>query len=208
MFNKKTFRRCAAFAAAMLFVIVTVLALPGCSKLNKDEKSLNKEENALLAAVKEVCPKDNNHSKAKYLAFAIEGWSFAEMPTFVVTYLQEYCKQGNAAYMPESFEKLIEKGYIAETEGDDFYSDYGEHEKVFMSGEGKLFTFILKEGDPANSDRCVVTVKGYISDHDCHWFDLEMEYRSGGWQCVKKSDVGNNLENTTNDPNETREPIK
>lgn len=199
MFNAKTFKRCATFLAAILFLLSSVIALPGCKKLTK-------EQDALFAAIKEVCPKDSNHSKAKYLAFAIEGWSFDSMPSEITNYLQEYCKQGNAAYMPESFDELVAMGLIAETD-DDFYNDLGEHEKVFAEGYGKHFTFALKEGDPVNSNKCVVRVTGYISDHDCSWFDLEMEYSViGGWKCANKTNVGSNTEITTSDPQS--EPIK
>jgi hypothetical protein len=201
VFNAKFIKRCAAFAAAMLFIVVTALSFTACSKLTK-------EEDALYAAIKEVCPKSNNHSKAKYLAFAIEGWSFSEMPSEIISYLQEYCKQGNAAYMPESFDELVAKGYIAVTD-DDYFNEFGENEKVFFGGEGKFFTFTLKEGDPVNSDKCVVKVTEYISDHDCSWFDLEMEHSSlGGWKCVKKSNVGHNQENNDYDPNGHTGPIK
>ncbi|MBO4879054.1 MAG: hypothetical protein IK064_01195 [Clostridia bacterium] len=196
----------AALIAAMM--LVSVLSAAACKKGFQVPEGMTKEEALLFTAVHQVCPKEDNHSKAKYLTFYIGGWSFGEMPEQISTYLDEYCAAGGAQRVQFDFDKLIELGIVAETESDTFYSDLGEHEKVYAAGEGKIFTFALGEGQDPNSDYCIVRVTGYISDHDCHWQDLAFSYEKNAWKYVETVDGGANQSFATPEPNGSAEPQK
>ena len=91
--NKSFFRMT---ALVLMTAILAVLMLAGCANKNgiTVPEGLTREEQALFMAVAKVCPKNDNHSKAEYLTFYIEGWSFSEIPQPILTYLMEYCAAG------------------------------------------------------------------------------------------------------------------
>ena len=199
--------RHAAFAAAAMILLCAVLGSAGCAKKNKEfvvPDGMTREEAALFTAVAKVCPKDDNHSKAELLTFYIEGWSFDAIPQQILEYLGAYCSSGGAAMMQFDFDTLKTMGYIAPGNGDFF----GEDELVYNEGTGKIFTFTLKEGEDVNSDHVAVSVKGFISDKDTSGYDVELTYTDGAWRFERFSNVWNQYDFFTPEPESPDGPEK
>lgn len=177
----------------MLFTTV------GCGKKDsfKVPEGMTREEAALFTAIAKVCPKDDNHSKVEYLTFHIEGWSFDTLPNEIISYLNEYCANGNAKLVQLSLEELREQGYIDHGDGGFFKED----EETYKLGKGKLFTF-TKVGDE-NADELIVKLTGYISDNDSSGYDIVLQYKKGAWQFVKFTNTWGQAYMNTPDPNST-----
>ena len=179
-----------------------LVSITGCGKNEDLYEGLSREEAALMCAIAETCPKNDNHSKAEYLTFYIEGWSFDEIPQKILDYLKEYATNGNAQLVQLSFEELIEAGYIVGGEADSYYEN---SKYVYKEGKGKIFTFTL-EGD-IESDNIVVTQSQMISDEDSSDIKMNMSFSGGEWHVdSRESSKFNSF--FTPDPNNTAEPSK
>ena len=173
---------------ALILVFSIVPAFAGCRKDTafKVPDNMTREQAALFTAVAAVCPKDNNHSKAQYLSFFIEDWSFNSFPAEILNYLNDYCANGKASFIQLSYEDLKEAGYIIPGDG----GFYPEDEETYMLGKGKIFTFI-KSGDE-NSDTMTVKLKTFISDSDSSGYDIELKFEKGAWKVDKYSNPWGN----------------
>ena len=182
---------------AVVIALIMLVSITGCGKNEDLYEGLSREEAALMCAIAETCPKNDNHSKAEYLTFYIEGWSFDEIPQKILDYLKEYATNGNAQLVQLSFEELIEAGYIVGGEENSKY--------VYKEGKGKIFTFTL-EGD-IESDNIVVTQSQMISDEDSSDIKMNMSFSGGEWHVdSRESSKFNSF--FTPDPNNTTEPSK
>ena len=167
----------------LMLAVLIFASFTGCGKENefKVPENMTREQAALFTAIAAVCPKDNNHSKAQYLSFFIEGWSFDSFPAEMLNYLNDYCANGKASFIQLSYDDLKGAGYIVPGDGG-FYS---KDEETYMLGKGKMFTFI-KAGDE-NSDSMVVKLKTFISDSDSSGYDIELKFEHNAWKVDKFS---------------------
>ena len=187
---------------AVVIALIMFVSITGCGKNENLYEGLSREEAALMCAIAETCPKNDNHSKAEYLTFYIEGWSFDEIPQKILDYLKEYATNGNAQLVQLSFEELIEAGYIVGGEADSYYEN---SKYVYKEGKGKIFTFTL-EGD-TESDKIVVIQSQMISDEDSSDIKMNMSFSGGEWHVdSRESSKFNSF--FTPDPNNTIEPSK
>ncbi|MBR4434776.1 MAG: hypothetical protein IKS90_01605 [Clostridia bacterium] len=191
--------------AAAIMLIAALMLFAACSTRPGEftdnnkfaaPKDMTMEQSALYAAIAKVCKKDDNHSKAEYLTFRLEGWSFDEFPEAIREHLSEYCRNGGAAMMQADNETLIKLGLMKAGDGD-FYK---EDELVYAEGKGKIFTFSLPEGESTDSTNCRIRVSWYISDRDSGSFDIELECVKKDWYYVRTSNAQNHYLN----PDETQ----
>ena len=191
--------------AAFIIAVAMLLVLTGCNR-NSEFKvpgDMTREEAALFTAIAKVCPKDDNHSKVDYLTFHIEGWSFDTIPDEILSYLREYCENGNATMVQLSFDELKAQGFIESGDGGFF----GKDEDTYKLGKGKIFTF-TKDGDE-NADTLTVKLTGFISDNDTSGYDILLEYKKGAWQFVKFANAWGNAYMNTSEPSQTPDsPLK
>lgn len=190
-----------------LSLLLGALLFAGCStnKLRVPD-GLSREEAALYVALSEVCPKDRNHSKAEYLTFRFEGWSFEQAPEAINDYLEQYIRSGNASLMQLSDEMLEQMGLLkVNTDADSFY---GVGERVYAEGRGAIFTFELKEGQSTDSSSVRIAVKKFISDMDTSGFDVELKYEGGEWRFVQRTDPWSMYDFVTSAPNDPNDPQK
>lgn len=187
-------RRTALVLAAAL--ILSVFCLAACAKKEGEytkggdfiaPSGMTEEQSLLFAAVAKVCPRDDNHSKAKYLTFRLEGWSFDKFPEAINEHFARYCESGSAIMMQLNDEELKKAGLLKAGDGD-FYK---EDELVYADGTGKIFTFSLPEGERASETNCRIKVRWYISDRDSGGFDIELEKRGSNWHYLRTSNAEN-----------------
>lgn len=165
-------------------------------------KNMTMEQSALYAAVAKVCKKDDNHSKAEYLTFRLEGWSFDEFPEAIRAYLSEYCKNGGAVMMQADDETLVKLGLMKAGDG----GFYKEDELVYAEGKGKIFTFSLPEGESTDRANCRIKVSWYISDRDSGSFDIELKGVKEDWYYVRTSNAENHYLNPDQSPSASASP--
>lgn len=184
----------ALLLACLMLPIFSVFT--GCRKETgfSVPENMNREQAALFTAIAAVCPKNENHSKAQYLSFFIEGWSFDSFPAEILNYLNDYCANGKASFIQLSYNDLKDAGYIVPGDGG-FYS---EDEETYMLGKGKMFTFI-KAGDE-NSDTMTVKLKTFVSDSDSSGYDIELKFEKNAWKVERFSNPWGGAYMDTSEP--------
>ncbi len=206
MLNKKTNIHRRFFALMLAALLLLTASAFGCAggKTVRVPEGLTREQAALYVAIANVCPIGENNTKAEYLTFRIEGWSFDEIPPEVLSYIKEYSASGNAALMQFDDAALEQMGLIKKGDGD-FYETY---ENVYAEGKGKIFTFTLGEGQSTDAGEVKVSVKSYKSDRDTSGFDVELKYEAGGWSYVRTSGAWNHYQFATPAPVNPNDPQK
>lgn len=189
-----------AVISAILAVcmLISSAMISGCSKEKKIKipADLSREEAALYLALANVCPIGDNNTKAEFLTFRFEGWSFTETPEAINKYIEDYSNSGSATLVQADDATLQILGLIKKGDGD----FYGTDENVYAEGKGKIFTFILGEDQNIDSDNLKVSVKSYKSDKDTSGFDVNLKFVSGNWEFVDYSGAWNQYQFFTPEP--------
>ena len=189
-------RFAAIFLAACM--LVSLAAAGACAKDRtiRVPDGLTREEAALYVALAAVCPVGDNNTKAEFLTFRFEGWSFEDIPEAIGKYITDYCVSGKAALLQFDDAVLEEMGYIKKGDG----GFYGTDENVYAEGKGKIFTFTLPEDQDTAADSVKVNVKSYKSDRDTSGFSVELKFEGGNWKFDKTTDAWNQYQFFTPDP--------
>lgn len=211
VYRRTDFLKRITAAVFAIMMLVSLVAASGCSKDKpiKVPDGLTREEAALYVALAATCPKDKNSSKAKYLTFRFEGWSFGQqVPDAINEYLADYCKAGDATLMQFDDEWLKQIGLLSKVDDPDEY--YGG-QTVYRDHEGNLgaiFTFTLGDDQNVESDNMLVSFQKFISDDDTHGYDIELKYEKGSWKHVQNTNPWSRPQLFTPAPTDEDDPQK